>query len=240
METVKVPAWLEDMKEVFEDSPEGELPKRKGEFNHEINLTVDSLPKTQIIPLRPDNQAFVKNYLDTMLRKGYIQISKSSMGALFLVPKKDGKQPVVNYQKLNDVTEKDFTPLPRIDNTLYQLIRSQLFTKIDLKDEFNQMRIKERDEWKTAFKTRYGTFECLLMPFGLTNAPATFQKYVDWVLREELDQEGVAYVDNILVTGHNQVTHREKVRKILMKLYKVVLRAKLAKCRFEVPRVEFL
>ena len=69
------------------------------------------------------------------------------MGApLFLVPKKDGKQPVVNYWKLNDVTEKDFTPLPRIDNTLHQLIESQLFTKIDLKDAFNQMRIKEGDE----------------------------------------------------------------------------------------------
>ena len=78
------------------------------------------------------------------------------------------------------------------------------------------------------------------MPFGLTNAPATFQKYVNWVLREELDQEGVAYVDNILVTRHDQVTHREKVQKILMKLYRAGLRAKLAKCQFEVPRVEFL
>ena len=85
------------MKKVFEDPLEGELPKKKGEFDHEINLTVDSLPKTPVIPLKPDNQAFVKDYLDTMLRKGYIQISKSSMRApLFLVPKKDGKQPVVN------------------------------------------------------------------------------------------------------------------------------------------------
>ena len=115
-----------------------------------------------------------------------------------------------------------------------------MFTKIDLKDAFNQMRIKKGDEWKTAFKTRYRTFEYLVMPFGLTNAPATFQKYINWVLREKLDQEGVAYVDNILVTGHDQLTHREKVQKILMKLYKAGLRAKLAKCRFEVPRVEFL
>ena len=100
---------------------------------------------------------------------------------------------MVDYQKLNDVTEKDSTPLPRNDDTLDQLIGSQLFTKIDLKDAFNQMRIKEGDEWNTAFKTRYGTFEYLVMPFGLTNAPATFQKYVNWVLRKELDQEGVAY-----------------------------------------------
>ena len=176
-----------------------------------------------------------------MLRKEYIRISKSSMGAsLFLVPKKDGKRPVVNYRKLNNVTEKDSTPLSRIDNTLDQLIGSQLFTKIDLKDAFNQMRIKEGDKWKTAFKTRYGTFEYLVMPFGLTNALATFQKYVNWVLREELDQKRVAYVDDILITGHDQVTHSEKMQKILMKLYRARLRAKLAKCQFEIPRVEFL
>ena len=175
METAEVPAWLKDMKEVFEDPPEGELSKKKGEFNHEINLTVDSLPKTPVISLRPDNQAFVKNYLDTMLRKRYIRISKSSMGApLFLVPRKDGKQPVIDYRNLNNKTEKNSTPLPRIDHTLDQLIGSQLFTKLDLKDAFNQMRIKEGDKWKTAFKTRYRTFEYLVMPFGMTNAPATF------------------------------------------------------------------
>ena len=219
------------MKEVFENPPEGELSKEKGDFDHEINLTVNSFPKMPVIPLRPDNQAFVKDYLDTMLRKRYIRISKSSMGApLYFVPKKDGKRPVVDYQKLNNVTEKGFTPLPRIDDTLDQLIGSQLFTKIDFKDAFNQMRIEEGDKWKTAFKTRYGTFEYLVMPFGLTNAPATFQKYVNWILREELDQKRVAYMDNILVTGHDQVTHREKVQKILMKLYRARLRAKLAKC----------
>ena len=86
------------MKVVFEDPPEEELPKKKRDFDHEINLTVNSLPKSPVIPLRPDDQAFVKDYLDTMLRKGYIQISKSSMRApLFLVLKRDGKQPVVDY-----------------------------------------------------------------------------------------------------------------------------------------------
>ena len=86
------------MKKVFEDPPEEELPKKKGDFDHKINLTINFLPKTPVISLRPDNQAFVKDYLDTMLRKRYIRISKSSMGApLFHVPKKDGKQPVVDY-----------------------------------------------------------------------------------------------------------------------------------------------
>ena len=106
MKTAKVSAWLEEMKEVFEDPLEEKPLKRKGEFDRKINLTVDSLPKTLVILLRPDNQAFVKDYLDTMLRKKYIRISKSSMRApLFLVPKKDGKRPVVNYRKLNNVIE---------------------------------------------------------------------------------------------------------------------------------------
>ena len=92
IKTAEVPAWLEDMKEVFKNPPERELLKKKGEFNHEINLTVDFLPKTPVIPLRSDNQAFVKNYLDTMIKKRYLQISTSSIGApLFLVPKKDSK-----------------------------------------------------------------------------------------------------------------------------------------------------
>ena len=86
------------MKKVFKDPPEGELPKKKREFDHEINLMVNSFPKTLVIFLRPDNQAFVKNYLDTMLRKEYIRISKSSMGApLYLVLKKDGKRLVVDF-----------------------------------------------------------------------------------------------------------------------------------------------
>ena len=98
IKTAKIPAWLKDMKKVFEDPLEGELPKKKRDFDHEINLTVNSLPKMPVISLRLDNQAFVKDYLDTMLRKEYIQISKSSIRApLFLVTKKDGKQPVVNY-----------------------------------------------------------------------------------------------------------------------------------------------
>ena len=134
------------MKKVFEDTREGELPKRKGEFDHTINLTVDSLLKTPVIPLKPDDQAFIKDYLDTMLKKGYIWISKSSMEALlFLVLKKDSQQPAINYRNLNNVTEKDSTPLPRIDNTLDQLLGSQLFTKIDLKDALNQLRIREGD-----------------------------------------------------------------------------------------------
>ena len=92
IETAKVLAWLEDMKKIFENLPEGELPKKEGNFDHEINLTVNSFLKTPLIPLRPNNQAFVKDYLDTMLRKKYIRISKSSMGApLFLVSKKNGK-----------------------------------------------------------------------------------------------------------------------------------------------------
>ena len=164
----------------FEDLSERELPGRKKEFDDAINLTVNIFPQTPIILWQPKNQAFVKNSLDSMLRKKYIQIRKLIMGvSLFLVPKKDIKQLVINYQKLNEVTERNFTPLSKINDTLNQLIRSQLFTKIDLKDAFNQMKIKEGNKQKMAFKTKYEIFEYLVMLFGLTNRPVTFKKYVN-------------------------------------------------------------
>ena len=200
------------MKKVFGDPAEGELPRSKREFDYTINLTINGLFNTLIILLQPDNKVFVKNYQDSIWRKNYIQIDKSSIRApLFLVPKKDSKQLVINHWKLNKVTEKDSTPLPKINNTLDQLKSFGLFTKTDFKNPFNQMRIKEGDEWKTALKTKYRIFKYQVMPFSLTNALTTFQKYVNWILSDKLDQEKVAYIDNILVTEQDQVTYWKKV-----------------------------
>ena len=119
MKTIKILTWLKGIGKVLRVPLKEELLKRKREFDHTINITNDSLSKTPIILLWPDDQAFIKDYLDSMLKKKYKQISKLSIGApLFLVPKKDGKQPVIDYQKLNEITEKNSTLLPRINNTL--------------------------------------------------------------------------------------------------------------------------
>jgi Reverse transcriptase (RNA-dependent DNA polymerase) len=175
MEEEYLPEWLEDLSDCFGELPEGELPPRREGIDHQIRLTAGEPKPSPLISTKPEDQQFIQEYLDEQLRKNHIRVSKSSAGALlFLVPKKRGKRLVVDYRKLNEVTIIDSTPLPLIEDILDTIQGNKFFSKIDLKDAFNQIRIKEGDEWKTAFRTRYGTFEYLVMLFGLVNAPSTF------------------------------------------------------------------
>ena len=175
----------------------------RGEYDHAIELTQETIPSSPLIPTRPKEQEIIKTYLDDMLKKDWIRLSKSPLRtALFLVPKKSGKRLVIDYRKLNSVTITDSTSLPLIQDTLDQLGKVKYFSKFDMKDAFNQIRIRKGDEWKTAFRTRYGTFEYLVMSFGLVNASETFQRFANHVLREELDQETMVYMDDIFVIGN--------------------------------------
>src|SRR5690606_19053446 len=135
------------------------------------------------------------------------------------VKKKDGTLRLcVDYRALNKITVKDRCPLPLINETMDQLKEATIFTKLDLKGAYNLIRIKEGDEWKTAFRTRYGHFEYLVMPFGLTNAPATFQAFINDVLREYLDRFAVVYLDDILIFSRNYQEHVGHVRVVMEKL----------------------
>jgi len=109
---------------------------------------------------------------------------------------------------------------------------SKIFTKIDLKAGYNLIRIKEGDEWKTAFRTRYGHFEYLVMPMGLTNAPATFQAFMNDILREFLDQGVIVYLDDILIYSRNEEEHEALVEKVLQRLMDNDLAAEIDKCAF--------
>ena len=121
-----------------------------------------------------------------------------------------------------------------------QLGQAKIYTKIDLRGAYNLVRIKEGDEWKTAFRTRYGHFEYTVMPFGLTNAPAIFQHLMKNIFREYLDKFVVVYLDDILVYSKNLKEHEEHVKLVLQKLRDARLCAKLEKCVFHQPKVEFL
>ena len=135
------------------------------------------------------------------------------------VPKKNGKlRLVVDYRKLNAITKKDRTPLPLVDELRDRLTGKQWFTTLDLKGAYNLIRMKEGDEWKTAFRTKYGLYEYLVMPFGLTNAPATFQRMINSVLREYLDITVVVYLDDILIFSDNEKEHEEHVHQVLQAL----------------------
>jgi hypothetical protein len=146
----------------------------------------------------------------------------------------------MDYRGLNKVTIKNRYPLLLISGLFDQLGQAKIHTKIDLCGAYNLVRIKEGDEWKTAFRTRYGHFEYNVMPFGLTNAPAIFQHLMNDVFREFLDDFVVCYLDDILVFSKNEEEHINHVRLVLEKLRTAGLYAKLEKCVFHQPQVEFL
>ncbi|KAK1911204.1 hypothetical protein P3342_011806 [Pyrenophora teres f. teres] len=157
------------------------------------------------------------------------------------VPKKDGKLRLcVDYRKLNDITIKNRYPLPNITELRDRLSRAKIFTALDLRDGYYLIRIAKGEEWKTAFRSRYGHYEYTVMPFGLTNAPATFQELINNVLRAHLDIFVIAYLDDILVYSETLEDHVEHVKTVLRALEQFNLRLKPEKCKFHKTKVNFL
>ncbi|QRV84430.1 Transposon Ty3-G Gag-Pol polyprotein [Ceratobasidium sp. AG-Ba] len=160
---------------------------------------------------------------------------------VIFVKKKNGSlRMCIDYRKLNDMTVKNVYPLPRSSDLIEKLQGAKIFSKFDLKWGYNLVRIKEGDEWKTAFKTRYGLFEYLVMPFGLTNAPATFQHFMNDIFRDILDIYVIIYLDDILVFSKNKEEHEQHVREVLSRLQRHNLYCNLAKCFFSVEEIDYL
>jgi len=132
------------------------------------------------------------------------------------VKQKDGAfRLCIDYRQLNKVTVKNRYPLPRIDDLFDQLKGTRVFSKIDLRSGYHQLRIREQDIQKTAFRTRYGHYEFSVMPFGLTNAPAMFMDLMNWVFRPYLDQYVVVFIDDILVYSNSHLEHKQHLRVVL-------------------------
>ena len=193
--TGKVPDSLKDFSDVFFANNAKKLAPHR-----DIDLAIEIQPDKQppygpIYPLSQTELAALREYLEENLAKGFIRESKSPAGApILFAPKKDGGLRLcVDYRGLNAVTVKNRYPLPLISEIMDRVSGAQYFSKIDLKDAYHKLRIKEGDEWKTAFRTRYGHYEYLVVPFGLTNAPATFQAYINKALHGLL--EGRKMVD---------------------------------------------
>ena len=155
-----------------------------------------------------------------MLKEDLIQPSNSPWASpVVLVQKKNGNlRFYVDYRKLNAITRKDSYPLPRINDLLDSIQGSQYFSSLDLASGYWQVRMEPNDQYKTAFITRHGTFEFKVMPFGLTNAPATFQRLMDYVLREYLWKFVVVYLDDINIFSNTFDEYLEYLRKIFNKL----------------------
>ena len=197
----------------------------------------------KIYPLSLEEQRQLDEFLDENLKTGQIRPSKSPMASpFFFVKKKDGTlRPIQDYRKLNDMTVKNRYPLPLIQELVDKLSQARYFTKLDVRWGFNNVRIKEGDEWKAAFRTNRGLFEPLVMFFGLTNSPATFQTMMNTIFKDEIDSgKVIIYLDDILIFTETLEEHELMVRKVLQKLRDNKLFLKHTKCEFERSEVEYL
>ncbi len=225
--------------------PIGTLPTRKP-YDHAIDLKPDFKPVIQK-PFRLDqkqNEA-VRQFIQENLDKGFIRPSHSSQtSALFFVPKEDGKlRPVQDYRYLNSQTIRNGYPLPRIDELIDDLREYDCYIKMDIRWGYNNVHIKEGDEWKAAFSRCEGSFEPLVMFFGLTNSPATFQAMMNDIFSQELIQRWLKiYMDDLLICGRksNLPELITCARKILQICQENDLFVKPDKCDFFITTVEFL
>ena len=237
-----VPIFYTEFHKVFGKEMQTELPEH-GPQDIAINLLPNSeLPAAKLYPMSQDELQVLKEYIEEMMKHGKIQEGSGSAGSpVFFVKEKTGKlRLVVDYRGLNAITIKDAYPIPLMTTLMEQIQGSNYFNKLDLKNGFNLIRVKEGDEWKTAFKTRYGLFEYKVMPFGLTNAPSVFQRYVNHVLREHIDRGVVVYIDDILIYAKTEEELIKLTKSVLKKLEDNKLCINAKKCLFHQSEVEFV
>ncbi|KAF8757869.1 hypothetical protein RHS01_03447 [Rhizoctonia solani] len=201
------------------------------------------LPNTINTPSMTDAESTtLKDWLRDELKAGKIRPSKSSISSpVMFVPKKDrSRRLVVDYCRLNNRTKKNVYPLPRPDDLMAQLRGAKVFTKLDLRWGYNNVRVKEGDKWKTAFQTKYGLYESLVMTFGLTNAPAAFQHFMNELFKDLLDVCVIIYLDDILIYSKDDASHTQHVHEVLRQLMENQLFCKASKCTFHITSVEYL
>ena len=245
----KLPRSLQDLYHHFLKEEADKLPPHRGPG---IDLAIEIKEKEgkpQEIPWGPlysmtqEELLVLRKELTSYLDRGFIRVSRSSAAAPVLLAHKPGGglRFCVDYRALNAITQKDRYPIPLIKETLSQIGKAKWYTKLDVIQAFHKIRIAKGDEWKTAFRTRFGLFEWLVTPFGLANAPANFQRYINWVLREHIDDFCSAFIDDVLVYSSGSLKeHEAKVRQVIEKLGAAGLQLDIKKCEFGTKRVKYL
>jgi len=238
-----VPKDLHGFLDVFDEDKSNRLPDSRS-WDHKIEMKEGFEPKSsKVYNLTPGEQIEMDKFLKENLEKGYIRPSQSPMASpFFFVAKKDGRlRPCQDYRYLNDWTIKNAYPLPLISEIMDKLGGAKFFTKFDLKGAYNNVRIREGDEWKAAFKTNRGLFEPTVMFFGMCNSPATFQAMMDSIFATEIENnEVIVYIDDILVFAKDMDDLIRKENIVLDKLRKNDLFARAKKCEFRKIRTEYL
>ncbi|GJS78388.1 reverse transcriptase domain-containing protein [Tanacetum coccineum] len=232
---------VRDFPEVFPDDLLG-LPHVR-----EVEFRIDLIPGASPVVrspyrLAPSEMLELSNQLKELQEKGFIRPSHSPWGApVLFVKKKDGSMRMcIDYRELNKLTIKNRYPLPRIDDLFDQLQGACCFSKIDLRSGYHQLRVREEDIPKTAFRTRYGHFEFTVMPFGMTNAPAIFMDLMNRVCKPYLDKFVIVFIDDILIYSKSEEEHEVHLKTILDLLKTEMLYAKFSKCEFWLKEVQFL
>ncbi|KAM4065547.1 reverse transcriptase (RNA-dependent DNA polymerase) [Hirsutella rhossiliensis] len=246
----RIPQEIKDVAGDFLDDDDVDItPPHRDIWDHAINLEKDDDGRDKRPPFGPlyemsrDELLVLRKTLTDHLDKGWIRASSSPASAPVLFARKPsgGLRFCVDYRGLNAITKNDRYPLPLIRETLRNLATARWFTKLDVRAAFHRLRVRHGDEWKTAFRTRYGQFEWLVTPFGLTGAPATFQRYINSHLHDLLDEFCSAYMDDVIIySDGDYLDHMTKVRTVMERLRNAGLKLDLEKCAFAVKEVKYL
>jgi hypothetical protein len=210
-----VPEMPHEFEDIFsKESFDALLERRQWDHAIKLNTNDPCLPRSKVYPMSLDEQVELDTFLDEALQTGHIRPSKSPIRApVFFIKKKDGGLRFIqDYRALNEITIKNGYPLPLIDDLIHRLRRAHYFTKLDVRWGYNNVRIREGDKWKAAFRTNRGLFKPLVMYFGLTNSPATFQTMMNDLFHDLIIEGHVCiYLDDILIFTSDLKTHRDVV-----------------------------